>query len=58
MFNFEKPAVNAPTAQGQIEQLRSYLYRLTDDLEMLLNQNNSELHQKITELEAKIKRGG
>ena len=38
MKNLQYPSITATTAQGQVEQLKGYLYQLVDQLNYQLNQ--------------------
>lgn len=38
MMNLQYPSITATTPQGQVEQLKSYLYQLVDQLNYQLNQ--------------------
>ena len=69
-FDIKFPNVSAPTDRGKLEQIRSYLYQLAEQLNWILNsicengvnqgekeskiQNNSELFLQIQSIKAAL----
>lgn len=52
MVNLRLPKLDAPTPQGQIKQLNSYLFQTVGELQATLD----TMEQKIKELEGEVKR--
>lgn len=46
MISFRLPEINAPTADGQLRQLRSYLYQLTEQLNLAMESVDSEISKQ------------
>ena len=46
MADFRKPNINAPTTEGQLSQVKSYLYQLTNQLNFALKAANEEEKQR------------
>lgn len=46
MISFRLPEINAPTADGQLRQLRSYLYQLTEQLNLAMDSVDSEISKQ------------
>ena len=42
MADFRRPNINAPTTEGQLSQVKSYLYQLTNQLNFALKAANDE----------------
>lgn len=48
MISFRLPEINAPTADGQLRQLRSYLYQLTEQLNLAMQSVDEEMSKQKT----------
>lgn len=48
MISFRLPEINAPTADGQLRQLRSYLYQLTEQLNLAMQSVDEEMSRQQT----------
>ena len=48
MISFRLPEINAPTADGQLRQLRSYLYQLTEQLNLAMQSVDEEMSKQQT----------
>ena len=48
MISFRLPEINAPTADGQLRQLRSYLYQLTEQLNLAMQSVDVEMSRQQT----------
>lgn len=48
MISFRLPEINAPTADGQLRQLRSYLYQLTEQLNLAMQSVDDEMSKQKT----------
>lgn len=46
MISFRLPEINAPNAEGQLRQIRSYLYQLTEQLNLAKDTVDSEIVQQ------------
>lgn len=46
MISFRLPEITAPTADGQLRQLRSYLYQLTEQLNLAMESVDSEISKQ------------
>lgn len=46
MISFRLPEINAPTADGQLRQLRSYLYQLTEQLNLAMESVDSKIRKQ------------
>lgn len=46
MISFRLPEINAPTADGQLRQLRSYLYQLTEQLNLAMQSVDEEMSKQ------------
>ena len=71
-MNLRLPTLNAPTLDGQMQQLRSYLFQVVEqinietnstepitkeDVEEIINNAISPLEQRIKRLEVKLNEG-
>lgn len=46
MISFRLPEINAPNAEGQLRQIRSYLYQLTEQLNLAMDSVDTEIVQQ------------
>jgi hypothetical protein len=46
MISFRLPEINAPTTDGQLRQLRSYLYQLTEQLNLAMESVDDEISKQ------------
>ena len=51
MIDLRKPQIVAPTPSGQIQEIKSYLFRLVDDLQYQINQYEVEISKLKAEIE-------
>lgn len=52
MTSIRLPEINAPTADGQLRQLRSYLYQLTEQLNLALQSVDREISEQASAIAA------
>lgn len=51
MINLRKPQINAPTLPAQVQEIKSYLIRLVNDLQYQIEQDEREIDELKKELE-------
>lgn len=52
MINLNKPKLSSSTPNGQIEELRRYIFALIDDLQYALGNQEKQLNELRVEIES------